>query len=412
MDAILGSLVAILISLLGYGGLNHWAQIGADNIRSAAAASQMLIFDKASQQYIEDNAATIAAIATSAAPVTITTAQMVAANYLPSGFSGTNPFQQTYLLQVLQPSSGQLQGLVTTQGGTAIGSNRNYKQLVLIAAQMGAQGGFVPYAGQAGAGTSMTSANAYGAYGAWTVPLTGYTAPGSGHLASLLSFNASQNTSSSFLYRVAVPGQPQLNSMQTDLGMTDVGGTAHNIAGANQISSQSLQALANGSLSVPSIQLANGTVIAFNQVGEGGVLGLKGTNGQMVYLESQNGTFRMINSGWTGVLYTVDQSGNVVASGSLQPGNVGTPRTACTGTGIAGDSDGSGLMLSCQGGVWLPIGGTSLTYNTYQVTNGYVVPAPYCASGGRAEIVVDHQQITIDDNGTANVVISAGPLGQ
>lgn len=405
MAAVIGTLVAVLISLMSVPGFASWAKMGITNVQKSVMATQLMAFDKAAQQYVQDNAAAIAGIATATTPVTVTAANLQAANYLPAGFSAKNPFQQTLQMQVLQPAAGQLQALVTSQGGTAI---TDTKELVQIAAQAGAQGGFIPYANQAGDAT-MAPTNAYGAYGAWKVSMAGYTNPGSGHLASLLIFTGSQSNNG-FLYRVAVPGQPQLNSMQTDLGMTDVGGTAHNIAGANQISTQSLHALANGSKAVPSVQLANGTVIAYNQVGEGGVLGLTGSNGSTIYLESLNGTFRLVNSPWNAQLFTVDQSGNVIANGTVQPGNVAVPRAACSGTGIAGDSDGSGLMLSCQRGVWLPIGGSALRYGYYTVANGWGVPAPTCSAGGTPQILVDYQSLYIDPTATANIsVAGAGP---
>ena len=62
-------------------------------------------------------------------------------------------------------------------------------EVITIAAQAGAQGGFVPYAGQNGDAT-MSPNNAYGAFGAWGPIALGsvFTNPGAGHLVSLLSF--------------------------------------------------------------------------------------------------------------------------------------------------------------------------------------------------------------------------------
>lgn len=404
MDAIYGYMVALVLSMLGTIGFFNYAKMGVTNIKIAATAQQLSTYSKAASQYTQDNATTIAAVATAATPVTVTTAMLVAAGYLPTNYATTNPYGQTWELQVLQPVAGKLQALVTSQGGNAIS---DVKQLAQIAAQAGAQGGFVPYANQLGAAFNVNSA--YGAFGGWQVPLAGYTNPGSGHLASLLAYTSATNNNS-YLYRVSVPGQPQLNNMQTDLGLTDVGGTAHNITGANQISTQSLKALSSGSKAVPSVTLANGTVVSFNQVGEGGVLGLTGANGSTIYLESLNGTFRLVNNPWSAQLFSVDQNGNVIANGTVQPGNVAVPRTACTGTGIAGDSDGSGLILSCQRGVWLPVGGTALRYGYYTVANGWGVPAPACSAGGTPQILVDYQSVYIDPTAAANIsVAGAGP---
>src|SRR5580765_7796791 len=109
MDALLGYIVALVLSMLSLAGFTTWAKVGVTNVQTAAVASQMLVFNKAAQQYVQDNAAT-------------------------------------------------------------------------LVAQAGARGDFVPDTWQLGDAT-MTPNNAYGAFGGWRVSLTGYTNPGSGHLA-------------------------------------------------------------------------------------------------------------------------------------------------------------------------------------------------------------------------------------
>ncbi|WP_204278965.1 shufflon system plasmid conjugative transfer pilus tip adhesin PilV, partial [Klebsiella aerogenes] len=66
----------------------------------------------------------------------------------------------------------------------------------------------------------MSPSNANGAFGAWQVNLgaSGFTNAGSGHVANLLAFT-SQQSNANYLYRVSVPGHPELNAMQTDLSM-------------------------------------------------------------------------------------------------------------------------------------------------------------------------------------------------
>ncbi|AAP86092.1 Shufflon system plasmid conjugative transfer pilus tip adhesin PilV (plasmid) [Cupriavidus necator H16] len=214
MEAILGYLIALMLSMLSFAGFVTWAKAGVTNVQTAAAASQMLVFDKAALQFVQDEAATLVAQATPSVPVNITPAMLINGGYLPAGFSATNVFGQTWLLQVLQPTPNNLQALVTSQGGRAITDTR---QLVQIAAQAGAQGGFVPYAGQNGDPT-MVANRAYGAYGAWQVPLANYTNPGSGRLASLLAFTGVQ-ANNGYLYRAQVPGHPELNRMQTSIDM-------------------------------------------------------------------------------------------------------------------------------------------------------------------------------------------------
>lgn len=410
MAPIIAWVVTLVMSLFGMASFAHWAKLGQTNVVTAINASENQIYNKAAAQYVQDHAATIAAEASATVPVTISTTTMIAGGYLPTGFSTTNTFGQAWELQVLQPSSGQLESLVTSQGGTAIS---NETQLVQIAAQTGAQGGFVPYANQAGDAT-MSPSNAYGALGAWKIALSGFTNPGAGHLASLLAFT-NVTASNNYLYRNAMPAAPQLNDMQTDLGMTDVSGVAHNITGANQISGQSLEALSAGTMAVPSVTLANGNVVSWDQVSEGGVLGLKGANGQSVYLESLNGTFRLVNNAMATQVFSVDQSGNVVAGGNvsangyLKAGNIAYPEASCTQIGAkANDSDGSGFPLTCENYVWVPDGGRFQTVATYVVVNGTVVPAPTCAAGGTGEIYLSSQNIYIDTTATSNFGPASG----
>jgi hypothetical protein len=131
--------------------------------------------------------------------------------FLPTSMASTNPYGQTWQVQVLQPTAGNLQALVLSTGGNTIPQS----QAPAIAAQTGQEGGFIPYAGQYGSASPST---AMGAYGGWSVSMAGYTNPGSGHLASLVAFS-NGNLQNDYLYRVAVPGQPQLNTMQTNINM-------------------------------------------------------------------------------------------------------------------------------------------------------------------------------------------------
>ena len=102
MDAILGTVVALVISMLSLGGIVAWGKVGVENVQTAATANQMLIFNKATQQYVQDYGTQIASTATATVPVTISAATLAAAGYLPSGTSGVNPFGQTWQAQVLQ----------------------------------------------------------------------------------------------------------------------------------------------------------------------------------------------------------------------------------------------------------------------------------------------------------------------
>lgn len=64
MDAILGYMIAIALSLLSVGQFYQWQASGMTNVQTAAAASQQVIYNKAAAQYVQDNGTSIAAIAT------------------------------------------------------------------------------------------------------------------------------------------------------------------------------------------------------------------------------------------------------------------------------------------------------------------------------------------------------------
>lgn len=375
MNAILGYIVALTLSMLSLAGFVTWARMGVANVQTAAAASQVLTFDKAAQQYVQDQGATIAATASPSTPFSITGAALIAAGYLPAGFSPTNVFGQAWLLQVLQPNPGVLESLVTSTGTSTI---TNPLQLVQIAAQAGAQGGFVPYPGQNGDST-MNASTAYGAFGAWSVPLTNYANPGSGHLASLLAFTNTQ-TNNSYLYRVQVPGHPELNSMQTDLGLT-----------GNKVSDV-------GQLNFgDSTGTSNATITA--------------TSGGNVSLLGPDGTTPA----------NLAQVQNITSSGTLQLGNSVSAGTTCTTKGaIAAASDGSGLIFSCQEGsssssgtlvngtFWVPLGGRWLRVGYYTPSNGATVPVPSCPGGGTPKITISPMTFSVDATGALNFAAS-GP---
>lgn len=397
MDAFLSIMASTVIAMLNVAALMVWVIVSATNVQTAMAAAHMRVWDAGALQYVKDFASTIEATATATTPVTVTTAMMNAAgNYLPVGYSGVNPFGQTLVLQILQPSTGVLQALVTTQGGRAI---TDTKQLVQIAAQ--AQAGFVPYTNQGG-NTGLNAANAYGAFGAWgPVSLSSFTNPGSGHLADLLSFSgASTQANNMYLYRVAVPGQPQLTSMQTDLGMTDIGGNPHDITGASSVAvtgGGELDSDQGGSLELGGNSVTAGTgqpYIDFHREGQGvqafNVRVQSSANNQLTVSAASGQAVMQVN-------------------GTLQLANIATPEASCPQNGaLAGISDNSGLEMECYNGKWIPTGGRNQIFATYSVSNGSIVPAPTCSIGGVGAITLAAQTFTVNDTATVNFAPASG----
>lgn len=223
MAPILGALFAILIGLFAIRPYLDYQQRSFENIRVANTAGQFRQILNAVKSYVQSNYAT----ATGA----VTATELAA--YLPPNVTLTNPYGQQWNIEVAHDSTGALQALVYSSGGTAIPERLAPE----IAAETGAEGGFVPYAGQYGSATSTT---AIGAYGYWNLNLNSYNvSPGAGHLVGLLTFGADGALDNSYLYRVNVPGDTNhtLNTMQTNLNMG-----SHNITNA-----QTVQVAASGS---------------------------------------------------------------------------------------------------------------------------------------------------------------------
>ncbi len=206
MSEVLGLLFAVVLGLLFVPTLSGYTQTANDNTRAATTAQQQKKLIDASSFYVQQYSTNIQSIATATTPAVITVPMLQAVNLLDASFSATNPFGQTWQTQVLQPSAGNLQAFVMSYGGTAM----NDKVASKIASFVGAQGGFIPKndSGIYAPGT------AYGNY--VPTPTANYASISGGHLAALLTFNNGQLTSN-YLYRNAVPGQQQLNTMNTPL---------------------------------------------------------------------------------------------------------------------------------------------------------------------------------------------------
>lgn len=215
MGQILGALFAAFVGIASIGVFVKYQDQSNENIRTSGLAQQAKLFNEGAKTYIRENVTTIQATATDTVPAVITPAMMRAVNALPPTFPDTNAYGQTWVLQVLEPTAGNLQALAFTTGGEAMPD----KPLGKAASLVGADGGLIPinnsglYAGG--------PANAYGAFNGWTIPTANYTSVAGGHIASLLQFNNGQLTDNR-LYRNAVPGQPQLNTMNTPIIMASV----------------------------------------------------------------------------------------------------------------------------------------------------------------------------------------------
>ena len=219
--------------------------------------------------------------------------------------------------------------------------------------------------GQFGYSSTRNSATVYGINGAWNAsnPLPGAPA------AAILATNGSVDDGTSLYIR--------RDGSLTWTGDQNVNGVSlHNV---NSID-------ATGTIAAPTLSASN--VAVSNSVRTPGTL----------QVENAAGTAAApINTGAATI------NGNATISGTAQLGNIAVPRGACSGTVVAGENNGSGVMFSCQGGIWLPIGGTTLRYDYYQVSNGQVVPAPPCSPNAAPAVVIDPKSIYVDSTATWNV---------
>lgn len=211
--------MAVLIVLLFIPGLTKYMEMTSGETVKRAAAGHMDRVATAAAQYVRDNYAALQATATATTAATVTFANLQAGGYLPAGFVNRNAWGQSYAVYVLEPTANNLLTLVLTTGGRSHDPARpqfGNQDVPGAAAMIGARGGYIPTGTVPGQATTTVQ----GAFGGWRVPLTGTNIPnpGAGHLAALLYFDQG-NLASDYLYRFNVPGQPDLNTMHTNLNM-------------------------------------------------------------------------------------------------------------------------------------------------------------------------------------------------
>lgn len=175
-----------------------------DQTRATVAATHAKRVQQAVNTYIKDNHDTIAATATATTPFIFGVPELINGGYLPAGFSAQNGFSSTYQTRVFQPTAKKLNSMTFLNGGVTLSKSLARK----IAIGIGADGGIID------------NGVAQGALGSWTMNLSsfgGYN-PGEGHVVIAGFYDNGINVSD-YLYRKAVPGHPELNTMSTALNM-------------------------------------------------------------------------------------------------------------------------------------------------------------------------------------------------
>ncbi|AZC91300.1 shufflon system plasmid conjugative transfer pilus tip adhesin PilV [Pseudomonas chlororaphis] len=349
IDAAMTLLVlTILISLASV-----WMIRQMDNQDYRIAADKQRTVAEALGKYLKDNYSTVLASATATAPVQVTVAMLKNTNYLPAGFADTNAFGQAIIGLARKPNPNQLEAIVVTTGGQAIPE----LGVRTIAENLGGPGGFI----------SSTNPNVIqGVRGGWQVALSNYAiSPGAGHTASAL-FLMDGSLANDYLYRNAVPGHPELNTMNTALNM---GGNNINNAGAITASGNVATSRDVTARDVTASGTLNGVIADIKgETYTGGWFRTRGDTGW--YSEKWGGGIYQADPDWVRIyndkgLATggtlvggqVVAFGNMTATGRISTnefisiGGVATKDTPCSDNRLIA-KDPSGLQLSCQDGFW------------------------------------------------------------
>jgi hypothetical protein len=194
--------------------------MGQQRVEERLAAEHMLQVADAAKLYVRKHGATLTPTPTASTGPTIALATLRTENFLKSNFPDTNPWGQTYGVYVRKPAvDGELLRIVVvTSGGPA--KKKQWMNTVVphTAALMGAAGGYAP----TGDIPSMPVGSLQGAGNIWRIPFTtlGIPDPGPGHLGYVSDYDSS-DLAAEYLYRVEVPGNPDLNAMQVSLDMKE-----------------------------------------------------------------------------------------------------------------------------------------------------------------------------------------------
>ncbi|EIK1335784.1 shufflon system plasmid conjugative transfer pilus tip adhesin PilV [Salmonella enterica] len=310
--------------------------------KATVAATQAKRVQNAVNLYIKDNHDLIVSTATATTPFTFGVSQLISSGYLPNGFSTTNSYGATYQTRVFEPENNKLNSMTYLSGGTKLSKSIARK----IAIGIGSDGGIIE------------GNVAKGALGSWNMALSmfGGFNPGEGSVV-IAGFYDNGININDYLYRKAVPGHPELNTMSTALNM---GG--NNITNATTTTTTTLNATNANATTVTATNVNAQTTRTEGETYTGGWFRTTGDTGW--YNEKWGGGFNMTDSTYIRAynnksIYTGGQmqAGTVLSNGRMTAGEyvqingVATAGAPCSPNGLIG-RDASGGILSCQSGVW------------------------------------------------------------
>lgn len=384
--ALLFGLVAMAILMPT---LFNMAQQNQQVILASSAGQQLQALAQAANQYVSDNYQTLVGSTSPTTPSSITLSTLTTGGYLPPGFAGTNAYGQSWQIQALQPAVGQLQVVIASTGGQTLDA----KTATSIAQKAGSQGGVIGGGSGSTAVPGCAAGTACGAYAGWSINTSSYTNIAPGHVAALLAFNSGGMLQNDYLYRVAIPGHPELNQMKANLDM-----------GANNINNaQSVNANGNinagpagtpetGACTTDAAGHCEGQIAAAGQSETslpsgwwGGLISrdiwgtgtiAAGTGGTVQASMTAQGAItgsQSITIGNPGGGFSANSAGNANLANQLVLGTAAgaTLGGACPNNGaLAANSNGGGQVLNCMGNVWLAAGLPLAVYGQPCTTQG------------------------------------------
>ncbi len=220
------SLGALLVLAMLTPVLSSLVQQGIAEMRKRAVADHFRTVVQGAEKYARQRHNDLMTASTPTTGPAITLAMLRAANCLSDMVADRNAWGQDYRIDARRMAGGELALVILTTGGRGEAANDPaFANIEVPGTAALARAGFVPTTLMASAGNILR-----GAYGGWEVNLAGMGLTGAaGHLGTLTTLDSS-SLAQDFLYRVAVPGQPELNAMQTELDMTD-----HTIRGVKEV---------------------------------------------------------------------------------------------------------------------------------------------------------------------------------
>lgn len=215
---ILDSIWANVLLWAGLALIFPLIQFANSNRDETIASEQLLMVASSAKEYVKKHNSALYASSGPTSGPTITVQNLIDEGLLRP--IGLNPWRQSYQIYIRKPSttSARLRVIVLTTGGDS--SDRRFETSTIpgAAAKAGAGGAYVPSSLIPGddPGTLIGAAHGW----SMTFATLGVPSPGPGHLGYVSDYDSS-DLAQDYLYRVEVPGNPELNAMQTELDMSD-----------------------------------------------------------------------------------------------------------------------------------------------------------------------------------------------